>query len=209
MMKPYATASLDPRSGPRRPDGTRRLASARRLAEPLTRDVASGYVEGIDRGKNRVSLRMPHTGKLLEGTYSSEIEQVLMRARDRLIQIVGSVEVDDKGNPSKILKIQGANEIDARDINVVDVIPEYLKPKDGAPCLIIKVDLTADKQFYVARSRELAIFKHAFTRAELVDDLEAQLDFLWQQFALLDDDRPCSEDVSEIRRTMREMFREA
>ena len=207
-MKPPADASLDRRSRPQRSSGARYPASACRLTEALTRDVATGYIEGIDRGKNRISLRMPHTGKLLKGTYNEEIEKVLVRNSDSLIQIVGNIQVDDEGNPSKILEIRDANEIDSSDINVMDVIPEYLKPKDDAPSLIITVDLTDDKQFYVARSSELLVFKHAFTRAELIDNLEAQLDFLWQQFALLDENSPCSEEVDKIRRKMKEMFRE-
>lgn len=174
----------------------------------LTRDVATGYIEKIDSEKNKIFLRMPRTGRLLESAYDEEIEQVFIKNSYNLIQIIGTVEVDDNGNPSKILEIHGAHEIDARDINIVDVIPEYLKPKDDAPSLIITVDLTDDKQFYVARSSELLVFKHAFTRAELIDNLEAEMDFLWQQFALLDEDSPCSEEVSEIRRKMREMFRE-
>ena len=207
-MTPSADASLDLSSRSQGPGGARCPMVARRPAKALTRDVASGYIEGIDRGKNRISLRMPHTGKLLKGTYSEEIEQVLVRNSDSLIQIVGNVQVDDEGNPSKILEIRGANEIDSSDINVMDVIPEYLKPKDDAPSLIITVDLTDDKQFYVARSSELVIFKHAFTRAELVDNLEAEMDFLWRQFALLDESSPCSEEVDKIRRKMKEMFRE-
>ena len=151
---------------------------------------------------------MPHTGKLLKGTYSEEMEQVLFRNSDSLIQIVGNIQVDDEGNPSKILEIRNANEIDSSDINVMDVIPEYLKPKDNAPSLIITVDLTDDKQFYVAGSSELVIFKHAFTRAELIDNLEAEMDFLWRQFALIDESSPCSEEVDKIRRKMKEMFRE-
>ena len=179
-----------------------------RQSDILTREVATGYIEKIDSEKNKIFLRMPHTGRLLEGAYNKKIEQVFIKNSYNLIQIVGSVEVDDNGNPSKILEIQDAHEIDARDINVVDVIPEYLKPKDDAPSLILTVDLTDDKQFYVARSSELVIFKHALTRAELVDNLEAQLDFLWQQFALLDENSPCSEEVDKIRRKMKEMFRE-
>ena len=151
---------------------------------------------------------MPHTGKLLAATYNENIEHIFIKNSYNLIQIFGNVEVDDNGNPSKIVKIQDAYEIDTHDINVVDVIPEYLKPKDDAPSLIIRVGLTDDKQFYVARSSELVMLTHALTRTELVDNLEAELDFLWQQFALLDEGSPCSEEVGEIRRKMNEMFRE-
>lgn len=174
----------------------------------LTRHVATGYIEKIDSEKNKIFLRMPHTGRLLESAYNKKIEQVFIKNSYNLIQIVGTVEVDNNGNPNKILEIRNANEIDASDISIIDVIPEYLKPKDGVPSLIIKVDLTDDKQFYVARSSELAMFKHAPTRAELVDNLEAEMDFLWQQFALLDEGSPCSEEVGEIRRKLKDMFRE-
>ena len=208
MMKPPADASLVSRPQAPGLDTDRRPVSARRLAKTLKREVASGYIERIDREKKRISLRMPRTGKLLDSAYSEEIEQVFVRNDNSLIQIVGSVEVDGEGNPSKILEIRDANEIDSSDINVMDVAPEYLTPKDDAPSLIITVDLTDDKQFYIARSRELAMFKHAPTRVELIDNVEAEMDFLWQQFALLDDASPCSEEVSKIRRTMREMFRE-
>lgn len=144
--------------------------------------IVTGYLNKIDFKEHRLTLLLPETGRLLSCIYDEDIEpQLLENARD-LIQVVGTIELDDSGNPQRITDVQEVHPVNTSDIDIVDLLPEYLKPRE-VNSLRVNVELSEDKQTYFARLDELGIDHAAYTRADLIDGLQAEIDFLWRNIA--------------------------
>ena len=175
---------------------------------PNIESFATGYVEKIDFYKRILFIRIPHTGSLLQCHYKKKVEDTLIENKCKLVQIKGKIEMNREGNPQKIAKMKKAWKVDTENINVIDLLPSYLE-ENHAGGLQFNVDLTDDKQAFVARLSDLGIFQIAHTRRELAEILEAELDVLWQEYALKDDENLVIGEAHEIKRQMKILFKEA
>lgn len=176
-------------------------------SDPNIESFATGYVEKIDFYKRILFIRIPHTGSLLQCHYKKKVEDTLIENKCKLIQIGGKIEVDDEGNPQKVAKMKKAWEVDTENIDVVDLLPSYLE-ENHAEGLQVDVELTDDKQAFVATLNNLGIFQVAHTRQELIEILKAELDVLWQEYALKDDENLVIGEAHEIKRQMKILFKE-
>lgn len=177
-------------------------------SDPNIESFATGYVEKIDFYKRILFIRIPHTCNLLQCHYKKRVEGTLIKNKCKLVQIEGKIEVDREGNPRKIVKMKKAWKVDTENINVIGLLPSYLQ-ENHAGKLQVDVDLTDDKQAFVAKLSDLGIFQIAQTRRELAEILEAELDVLWQEYALKDDESLVVGEAHEIKRQMKTLFKEA
>lgn len=165
---------------------------------PDTHTIVTGYFNKVDFKEHKLSLLIPSSGRLISCIYDEDIEQALLdNARD-LIQVVGTIELDEDGNPQRITDVQEVHPVNTDDIDVIDLLPEYLKAKE-LNNLRVQVQLSEDKQTYFARLDELGIEQAAYTRSDLVDALQAELEFLWNSIA-----KEADENLSPKARALKE-----
>lgn len=72
-------------------------------------------------------------------------------------------------------------------IDIIEVLPDYLKssPLNNAK---VHVSLSDDNQTHIASIEDLGIESAAYTRDDLIEGLRAEIDFLWKEIAMADDD---------------------
>lgn len=166
-------------------DALERLRQAR--LSPGTHSIVTGYFNKVDFKERKLSLLIPSTGRLISCLYEEDIEPALLENARDLIQVVGTIELDEDGNPQRITDVQEVHPVNTDDIDLIDLLPDYLKPNE-LNSFRITVELSEDKQTYFAKLDELGIDHAAYTRSDLVDALEAELDFLWKNVAQEKDD---------------------
>lgn len=149
---------------------------------PDTHSIVTGYFNKVDFKERKLTLLIPATGRLINCLYDDAVEPVLLENARDLIQVVGTIEIDEDGNPIRITDVQEVHPVSTDSIDIVDLLPEYLKSKE-LNNLQVKVELSEDKQTYFARLDELGIDLAAYTRVDLVEALQAEIDFLWRNVA--------------------------
>mgnify|MGYP001628241693 CR=1 FL=1 len=189
-----ATASLE------------RLRQAR--LSPDTRSIVTGYFNKIDFKERKLSLLLPASQRLISCIYDEEIEAVLLdNARD-LIQVVGTIELDEHGIPQRITDVQEVHPVNTDDIDVIDLLPAHLKSA-SRNTIHVSVNLSDDKQTYFASLAELGIDHAAYTRDDLIEGLKAEISFLWEDIAREEDENLAPKAVSlkaELHRHFKEII---
>jgi hypothetical protein len=167
-------------------DALERLRQSR--LSPGTHSIVTGYFNKVDFKERKLSLLIPSTGRLISCLYEDDIEPTLLENARDLIQVVGTIELDEDGNPHRITDVQEVHPVNTDAIDIIEILPDYLKANE-LNNLRVSVELSEDKQTYFARLDELGIEHAAYTRSDLIDSLEAELDFLWRNVAREEDNK--------------------
>lgn len=185
-------------------DALEQLRQAR--LSPGTHSIATGYFNKVDFKERKLSLLIPSTGRLISCLYEEDIEPALLENARDLIQVVGTIELDEDGNPQRITDVQEVHPVNTDDIDLIELLPDYLKPNE-LNNLRVTVEMSEDKQTYFARLDELGIDHAAYTRTDLVGALEAELDFLWQNIAR-EDDGNLAPKARLLKEALKKLFKE-
>lgn len=181
-----------------------RFAKFRR--KPNIHSVATGYVDKLDFKKQQLFLRTPSPHRILSCRYEASMQPLLLENRRKPVHVDGKIELDQNDDPMKIVEVSGIRNIDTSDINVADLLPDYLE-RNGSEDLYVRVMLSDCMQVYRAELEELELCQAAHTRDELVDIMESWFRFLWQQYALADDST-LTDDAIEYKAALKKLFRE-
>lgn len=173
---------------------------------PDTHTIVTGFFTKVDFKEHKLSLLIPNSGRIISCIYDEEIEQALLENARDLVQVVGTIELDEDGTPKRITDVQEVHPVNTDDIDIFDLLPENLKAKE-LNNLRVQVRLSEDKQTYFASLAELGIEHAAYTRSDLMDALEAELSFLWNNIAKEDDDRLSPKALS-LKETLTKYFQE-
>jgi hypothetical protein len=156
------------------------------LTRPEEQDAVmtvTGELIRIDFSKNSVTLRYPPNNRELECSYVQDIEDTIIESKRELIQVTGRFTLDEHGHPKSLT--------DVTRIEPVDLSPmvfDYLE-LDGrilrfSSKLIVEPVLDEEtSQLLVIEDETLGIHVYAQNREILVDDLTAELFFLWDEYA--------------------------
>ena len=150
--------------------------------------AVTGRLARIDFNMRKITILYPVDNRKLECSYDESAEEMLVKNRRGLIQVIGEVILDEEGEPQKIIEVQ--------DIRELDLSPFYLKEfhfeertiRFRSP-LKLQPELDESQQLICLEYLELGIDVYAFTREELVELLESEIEFLWRMYALADDER--------------------
>ncbi|KPF46164.1 hypothetical protein [Rhizobium sp. AAP43] len=185
-------------------NGLERLRLAR--LSPDTHSIVTGYFTKIDFKERKLSLLIPSTGRLISCLYVEEIEPALLENARDLIQVVGTIELDEDGNPQRITDVQEVHPVNTDDIDLIELLPDYLKSNE-LNNLRVTVELSEDKQTYFGKLDDLGINQAAYTRSDLIEALEAEIDFLWKNVAREDDDN-LAPKAQLLKSRLRTLFKE-
>lgn len=186
-------------------DTLEQLRQSRISAE--TRSIITGYFNKVDFKEHKLWLLIPSAGRLISCLYDEDIEPILLENARDLIQVVGTVELDEDGIPTRITDVQEVHPVNTDDIDLIEILPDYLKANE-LNNLRVTVELSEDKQTYFAKFDELGIDHAAYTRSDLVDALEAEIDFLWKNVAQEDDTKLAAKALllkGELKRLFKEI----
>ena len=173
---------------------------------PDTHSIVTGYFNKVDFKARKLSLLIPNTGRLISCLYEEDIEPALLENARDLIQVVGTIELDEDGNPQRITDVQEVHPVNVDDIDIIELLPDYLKAND-LNNLRVSVELSEDEQTYFAKLDVLGIDQAAYTRFDLVDALKAELDFLWKYVAREDDANLAPKALS-LKAELKRLFKE-
>lgn len=186
-------------------DALERLRQSR--LSPGTHSIVTGYFNKVDFKERKLSLLIPSTGRLISCLYEEDIEPALLENARDLIQVVGTIELDEDGNPHRITDVQEVHPVNTDDIDIIELLPDYLKANE-LNNLRVSVELSEDKQTYFARLDELGIDHAAYTRSDLIDSLEAELDFLWKNVAREQDRKLAPKKAALLKAELKTLFKE-
>lgn len=174
--------------------------------EPDTHSIVTGYFNKIDFKERKLSLLIPSTGRLISCIYEEQIEPILLENARDLVQLVGTIELDDDGNPHRIVDVHDVHPVNLDDIDILDLLPEYLKPAELNNLRVV-VELSEDKQTYLAHLEDLGIEIAAYTRPDLIDALKAEVEFLWKNIAR-EEDAALTRKALKLKSDLRRFFKD-
>ncbi|MBC7541295.1 MAG: hypothetical protein H7338_01040 [Candidatus Sericytochromatia bacterium] len=142
-----------------------------------------GELQEIDFAANTLRVLYRPTGREIDCVYDPDIEGVMIENRRDNVQVTGRFVLDSQGNPEKLSEVTR--------IEAVDLSPMTIETVEAGgrmlrltPPLTVLPSLDEDSgQLFVAMAPELGLDAFAYTRDELLDEIDAQLMLLWDEFA--------------------------
>lgn len=141
---------------------------------------------GIEFDRNQVAVRYKPTSRRFEVPYDTDSEELLFDRRRDDIQVTGRFETDDEGHP---VRLSGEARIEVLDLSpfVIDRVERDGRALVITPPLELEPELDDEiGQYLVVADQGLEIEASARTREALLDELEEQLFYLYDTFALGD-----------------------
>jgi hypothetical protein len=141
---------------------------------------------GIEFDRNMVAVRYKPTIRRFEVPYDTDSEELLFDRRRDDIQVTGRFETDDEGHP---VRLSGEARIEMLDLSpfVLDRVERDGRALVITPPLELEPELDDEiGQYLVVADPGLEIDASARTREALLDELEEQLFYLYDTFALGD-----------------------
>lgn len=145
--------------------------------------TVTGSLARIDFDKRILTLTYPVTNRDLECLYDESIEGLLLENPRELIQVTGTVVMDEEGHPTRIKDVENIEELDLSPFMAYGVKNDNWNLRFHEP-LVLEVFLDESKQLLCAEHPALDIDVYAFTREELLEELGEQVIMLWQEYAL-------------------------
>lgn len=173
---------------------------------PDTHSVATGHLSKIDFKASKIFLVMPGTGHSISCLYDQSIEATLLENARDLIQVVGTIELDENGHARRITDVQEVHAVNTDDIDLADLLPDHLELREPSS-FEISVKLSEDRQTYLAEFDALDIREAAYTRSDLISALKVEIDFLWNDIAQVEDDG-LAPDARLLKEEVRKFFKE-
>ncbi len=164
--------------------------------DAITTNVVTGKLVAIDFDAHEITMKYPPTRREFVCYYDESIEERLIDQRRELIQITGSVTLDEDDSPKKIT--------DVVDIVGVDLSPFILSEFESGDRALrfrhpLEITPTLDdsQQVFCLEYEPLGIDMYASTREELEVLIYEELDVLWRNYAI-EDPRHLSLDAQEL-----------
>lgn len=157
------------------------------LTRPEEQDAVmtvTGELIRIDFSKNIVTLRYPPNNRELECCYVQDIEDTIIESKRELIQVTGRFTLDEHGHPKSLTDVTRIEPVDLTPL-VFDCLELNGRVLRFSSKLIVEPVLDEEtSQLLVIEDETLGIHVYAQNREILVDELTAELFFLWDEYAL-------------------------
>lgn len=148
--------------------------------------VVTGRLTRIDFDQKKLVIQHPVTRRFLDCYYNEEVEPMLLEHPRELIQVTGNVVMDENDMPKEISDVVGIHEVDLSPIEVAFIEADGLKLRFKQPTSL-RPELDDSEQLFVLRDTGLGLDFFAYTRGEIVADIQSEIVFLWKEYALADD----------------------
>jgi len=166
-----------------------------------------GRLSEINFDDRKIAVIDPVSQRELSCTYGEAVEDMLLHKPRELIQVFGEVILDSDGLPKKIVNVKSIDE--------VDLAPVFLRAFQlgGRTFTFMKAiellpELDPDTfQLFCIEDQTLGINVFAYSREQLIRELEEQLAFLWDTYAKAEEVE-LTEAAKVIRKALLDTMRE-
>lgn len=147
--------------------------------------TVTGKLMRIHLDEYKIYILYPPTGRLLECRYNADLEDFLIENRDAYLQLNGTVEADDNGNPQRIINVDYIQELDLTPVKLsairgAEITIELKKP--------FVIEAVFENQEVVLYYDDFNIIAAGQNRDEAILEFEQDFIWLWQEYALADDE---------------------
>lgn len=144
--------------------------------------TVTGELIRIDFDKRLVVLRYPPTHQEIECIYLEDLEDSMIENRRQMIQVTGQFTLDADGHPIKLTDVTRIEPVDLSPINIREVTGRGKKL-----CLIMPLLLTPEldeetKQLLIVEESQIGLHVFAYTRDELIHEINEQMLMMWDEY---------------------------
>lgn len=156
----------------------------------------TGELIKIDFDERMVYLRYPPTRQQIECIYSNELEDVMIENRRQYIQVTGQFTVDSNGNPIRLTDVTRIEPLDLSPIVLHEVSFNDRNFRFRRPLQLTPELEPEGKQLLTVENPQLGINVFAYSREALLEEISEQIAFLWDDYALSEDDSLTPEAIA-------------
>lgn len=182
-----------------RGDSNKRLTLTNKTVDSidnwLTQDIpddavmtVTGELIRIDFDKHLVVLRYPPTHQEIECIYLEELEDSMIQNRRQMIQVTGEFTLDTDGHPTKLTDVTRIEPVDTSPINIREVSREDKKLKLKIPLFLTPKLDEESQQLLVVEEPQIGLYVFAYTRDELIHEINEQIIMMWDEYVRVDED---------------------
>ncbi|MBD2518887.1 hypothetical protein H6G93_28795 [Nostoc sp. FACHB-973] len=144
--------------------------------------TVTGELIRIDFDKRLVVLRYPPTHQEIECIYLEELEDSMIKNRRQMIQVTGQFTLDVDGHPTKLTDVTRIEPVDLSHINIREVTGDGKKLRLITPLLLTPELDEETEQLLVVEEPHVGLHVFAYTRDELIHEINEQLLMMWDEY---------------------------
>lgn len=163
-----------------------------------------GKIDHVDTVKRIALVQVPRTDQQIRFRFSKSQQPSLLANASKLVEIHGKIKMDNQDNPTAVYSVFHISPVDTSDIDVSDVLPDFLQLVTRTVPLI-NVDLDETKSFYCAELEELNVFACGLSREQLKERLRERIEVCWDEF-VREDSSDLSQKAWELRERLHSTF---
>lgn len=163
--------------------------------------TVTGELIRIDFDKRLVVLRYPPTHQEIECIYLEELEDSMIENRRQMIQVTGQFTLDADGHPIKLTDVTRIEPVDLSPINIREVTGHDKKLRLIMPLLLTPELDEETKQLLVVEEPQIGLHVFAYTRDELIHEINEQMLMMWDEYVNVSEDDLAS-DAQELQRKL-------
>jgi hypothetical protein len=170
------------------------------VATPESTSVlaVTGTLIKVDFESNQLWIKHPKTNKEIECNYLPEIEEELLEARREYVQVIGEFTLDNDGFPKRLSNVSSVSALNLTPINVERFSSINAEIKLNPPLHLTPTLDEESMQLLEVSDPSINLHAFAYTRNELIEEIEACLVFLWNTYVMEAPD-VLSDDATDLR----------
>jgi hypothetical protein len=144
--------------------------------------TVTGELIRIDFDKRLIVLRYPPTHREIYCIYLEELEDSMIENRRQMLQVTGRFTLDADGHPTELTDVTRIEPLDLSSITVREIPKQDKKLRLKVPLLLIpKLDEDTG-QLLVIEEPQIGLYIFAYTRDELIHEINDQLLMMWDEY---------------------------
>ncbi len=169
--------------------------------------TVTGELIRIDFDKRLVVLRYPPTHQEIECIYLEELEDSIIENRRQMIQVTGQFTLDADGHPTKLTDVTRIELVDLSPIVIREVPGHNKKLRLKMPLILTPKMDEETKQLLVVEESQIGIHVFAYTRDDLIHEINEQIIMMWDEYVNVSADELAS-DAQQLQRILLEKIEE-
>ncbi len=146
-----------------------------------------GELQRIFLDERKIVIRHPVTGTLISCFYEDEIESDIWESRRDYIQVTGQVSRTPEGHVSNVSDVISIEQVDTSPFRISEIDADGVHLRITPP-LTVSPELDEEtKQVFLFSDEELNLFIAAPTRADLYEEIIADLAFSYREYVKAED----------------------
>jgi len=169
--------------------------------------TVTGELVSIIFDKYKFVIKYPPTNQEIDCFYKEELEVPLMDNRRELIQVTAKYTLNDEGHPTKLTDVTKIEPVDLSPILLKEVSWDNSNLRLKNPIQLTPYMDEESHQLYVVEEPRIGLYVFAYTRENLMDEINEQITMMWEEYAKADSE-DLTEDANQLKITLLESIEE-